>query len=156
MGLNENQKRRLTSYLLHVEKSLDRMTDLLHGSRAEGIFYRVEDNLSPSQKLRLLELFSNVRQGLEVLARRFSVSQRKELLHSLVAAELSQNWTILENLYSGKLKGLGSVSEDLRKSLDPEIVKLVNFVNGGFDTLRTQKLDRGPDQEMPQDTPHEN
>lgn len=136
MGLNENQKRRVHSYLMHIEKSMRRMEHLIQTEPTEGILYRVKTDLSAGQRQQLLELFEELRRRIQVVAHRFSVPRGEESLHSAIAAELSQDWTLLEELYSKKLRGLGSVSTDLKATLDPEIERLVALVDRGFDTCR--------------------
>jgi hypothetical protein len=141
MGLNENQKRRVHSYLMHIEKSMRRMEHLLQTQPTEGILYCVKTDLSAGQRRQLLELFEELCRRIQVVAHRFSVPRSEESLHSAIAAELSQDWTLLEELYSKKLRGLGSVSTDLKATLDPEIERLVALVNRGFDTCRTPRIE---------------
>lgn len=139
MGLNENQRRRIHAYLQHMEKSLERMEALIRTPQTGSVLYRVQTDLSSPQRRQLLALFDEMKAGIQLLSDRFGMVRREESLHRIIVAELSQDWTLLEDLYSRKLKGLGAVSADLKVSLDPEIEKLVDLLNRGFDIVREER-----------------
>jgi hypothetical protein len=124
-GLNEAQKRTVSVTMVLADQALALCERLLRQGGEKGLLYTIEDDLSTVQKDKLLQRIQEMRQILEQLDVSFQLTHHVSTLTQLIGGELTYLWTMLEECASHRLRGYGQVSESLKSSLDPLLVRLI-------------------------------
>jgi len=124
-GLNEAQRRTVSVTMVLADQALALCERLLQQGGEKGLLYTIEDDLSAPQKDTLLQRIQEMRQILEQLDVSFQLTHHASTLTQLIGGEITYLWTTLEECASHRLRGYGPVSESLKSSLDPLLVRLI-------------------------------
>jgi hypothetical protein len=123
--LNEAQKNSVSVTMVLADQALSLCERLLRQGGEQGRMYTIEDDLSVSQKEKLLHRIEEMRNILEQLDLSFQLTHHVSTLTQQIGGELTYVWTILEECGSRRLRGYGPVAESLKADLDPLLVRLI-------------------------------
>ncbi|HXH14110.1 MAG TPA: hypothetical protein VNP04_30640 [Alphaproteobacteria bacterium] len=126
--LNKNQQRQVSTTMVLVDESLALCKRLLRQGPEQGLLYTIQDDLSPSQKARLLSHLQEMRDVLSHLDGQLQLTHKVSSLTREIAGELAYLWTIIEECASHRLRGYGPVDESLKAELDPRLVQLITSI----------------------------
>jgi hypothetical protein len=126
-GLNQHQRRALNSTLVHLERQLLHLEDLLRAD-ASGVLIRQTGQLSPTTQERLSKLFGHLRQEIALLAAEQALPGTEEHLRATLLGTASILWSDLEGIRPHQLSRYGAVDPTLETTLGPSIERLIQGV----------------------------
>ena len=126
-GLNQHQRRALNSTLVHLERQLLHLEELLR-AEAQGILIRRTGQLSPATQERLFNLFGQLRQEIALLAASQALPGTEENLRGALLGTASILWSDLEDIRPHRLARYGAVDPALEATLGPSIERLIQGV----------------------------
>ncbi len=127
-GLTAAQRRALNSTLVHLERYLLNLEELLLQADAQGILIRRTGQLSPATRQRLLHLFGHLRQEIASLAAEQALPGAEEDMRATLVGTASILWADLEDIRLRTLARYGAVDPALEATLGPTIERLIQGV----------------------------
>jgi|GEM_PF-671361 len=123
-GLNTYQRRALNSTLVHLERHLMNLEQLIQGPEQGILIHRVNP-FSPATRQRLLELFSQLRQEIRATAAEYALPGAEEDIQSTVIGTCAILWSDLEDIRPATLNRYGAVDPMLDEPLGVRIEQLI-------------------------------
>jgi tetrahydromethanopterin S-methyltransferase subunit B len=93
------------------------------------IFSKIEKKISIEKMKKIRENIGEIKKILQKLKNELNLKEEKISDVAIINSRCAKIWEILNDLKGEKLKKYGSVSEDLKNYLDPEIEKILKLVN---------------------------
>jgi len=127
MGLNENQRRTVTSTLRLLE---ERLTDIERVAQNDevGILYARRAQFTASQKKRMRELIAAMRAEIQHAAAQFDLPSDEVNSVRYILGILGLSWESLEDARPRKLGAYGDVDPELNETLDPILARLIDLL----------------------------
>jgi hypothetical protein len=126
--LNDSQKRIVSVTLGSLEEDLHDMERLMEGGDYTGVVHEMDNDIPAPAKDAMIREIAQAKDILRVLAERFSLERKKRNASRQCFARLTYNWTTLEEIKTGYLKGYGAVDDGLKDTLDPELDALIGLI----------------------------
>ena len=121
-------RRSLSAVARNIENSLNDMARKLKGNSSDSFLSRVEESYTETERQYILSAIENVRQALVELIRHFSLDISSVSEEQILQAHISHIWTLLQDSYSKKSKGYGTLPKEFHVPLDEAIGKLLERV----------------------------
>ena len=93
------------------------------------IFSKIEKKISVKKMEKIKENIEEIKKILKKIKEEMNLKEEKISDVAIINSRCAKIWEILNDLKGEKLKKYGSVSEDLKNYLDPEIEKILKLVN---------------------------
>ena len=93
------------------------------------IFSKIEKKISIEKMKKIRENIGEIKKILQKLKNELDLKEERISDVAIINSRCAKIWEILNDLKGEKLKKYGSVSEDLKNYLDPEIEKILKLVN---------------------------
>jgi len=129
MELSENHRRSISIVLQLVDKALCEWDAWTDRPPPAGVMYQQQDTLSPTQKKRLRQKSSAVRELILRLRDDLHLEPSRPATSQMVVGQATILWETLAELNSRSLEGYGRVPEELAHYLDPIGEKLAAQMN---------------------------
>ncbi len=126
--LNEAQKRRVSVTFSSLEENLHDMERLLKGGDYIGIVHAMYNDVPEPVRDALLAKIAQVKNRIRSLAERFDLKREQRSLSRRLFAQLSYDWTTLEETTTRHLQGYGDVAKELKETLDPELNAIIGLI----------------------------
>lgn len=127
--LSDNHRRSISIILQLVDKALCEWDGWIDRPPQPGVMYQQQDTLSPTQKKRLHQKSSRLRQLILRLRDDLQLEPSRPASSRLVVGQATVLWEMLAELNSRSLQGYGRVPEELAQYLDPIGEKLTAEMN---------------------------
>jgi hypothetical protein len=122
--LNPYQKASLATVLRLFEEDLRQADTWLDGRQVDGILYRRQLHLTPTQRTEARKRIAAALKEIAALAEKLGLEQKIEDPAGLIRSQMSSAWANLVDSQTGKLKRYGEVHPDAAKGIDPHIQHL--------------------------------
>jgi hypothetical protein len=93
------------------------------------IFSKIERKISIEKMKKIRENIEEIKKILQKLKNELNLKEERISDMAIINSRCAKIWEILNDLKGEKLKKYGSVSEDLKNYLNPEIEKILKRVN---------------------------
>jgi hypothetical protein len=127
--LSNNHRRSISIVLQLVDKALCEWAAWIDRPPQAGVMYQQQDTLSPTQKKRLRQKSSMVRQVILRLRDDLQLEPSRPASSQMIVGQATILWEMLAELNSRSLEGYGRVPEELAHYLDPIGEKLATEMN---------------------------
>ena len=117
--LSDNHRRSISIVLQLVDKALCEWDAWIDRPPPAGVMYQQQDTLSPTQKKRLRQKSSVVRELILRLRDDLQLEPSRPASSQMVVGQATILWEMLAELNSRSLEGYGRVPEELAHYLDP-------------------------------------
>lgn len=129
MELSDNHRRSISIVLQLVDKALCEWDAWIDRPPQAGVMYQQQDTLSATQKKRLRQRSSIVRQAILRLRDDLQLEPSRPATSQMIVGQATILWEMLAELNSRSLEGYGRVPEELAHYLDPIGEKLAAEMN---------------------------
>ena len=133
--MNPDQKRHLAATLCLMEKDLLREEQLLRSRGEKGILYEIVDTLRDGQHQKILAQVAKLLKCIALIKDQFSLEVEQTNLQKMLVGELTMLSVWLQETKTKKLRGYGTVDEELQHSLDPLIEAMTGLIDKTLKTL---------------------
>jgi hypothetical protein len=116
--LSDNHRRSISIVLQLVDKALCEWAAWIDRPPQAGVMYQRQDTLSPTQKKRLRQKSSMVRQVILRLRDDLQLEPSRPASSQMIVGQATILWEMLAELNSRSLEGYGRVPEELAYYLD--------------------------------------
>jgi hypothetical protein len=117
--LSDNHRRSISIVLQLVDKALCQWDAWIDRPPPASVMYQQRDTLSPTQKKRLRQESSSVRQLILRLRDDLQLEPSRPATSQMIIGQATVLWEMLAELNSRSLEGYGRVPEKLAHYLDP-------------------------------------
>ena len=117
--LSDNHRRSISIVLQLVDKALCEWDAWIDRPPQAGVMYQQRDTLSQTQKKRLRQKSSMVRQLILRLRDDLQLEPSRPASSQMIVGQATVLWEMLAELNSRSLQGYGAVPEELARYLDP-------------------------------------
>lgn len=134
--MDENHRGALRTSLLVVERDLRAIIQDLTIKSAEGILYRVREDVNPEARQEVLKIVNMMLEEISKIKRAYHLEIREQSLVALTNGRLGEAWVILEDLRPEKLDDYGKLPETEKDIIRPHIFLLLGMVEEALDHVR--------------------
>jgi hypothetical protein len=145
MGLNENQRRTVTTTLRLLEERLGEIERVIQSDEV-GILYRRRAHFTPTQVKQMRDLIAAMRAEIQRAATQFHLPSEEINPVRFIIGTLSLSWESLEDSRSRKLGAYGEVDPELNDTLDPILQHLIDLLFDLEDVARREGRPKGENQ----------
>lgn len=119
--LSDNHRRAITTTLTLLDQRLCECEQIAHGREVRSVLYRESNDLSASQRKRLLHEIARARETMREIKDTLSLESEAESLSRHIRGASSSAWESLIETQSRRLRGYGKVPQALGDYLDPSL-----------------------------------
>jgi len=133
--MNPDQKRHLAATLCLMEKDLVQQERLLRSRGEKGVLYEVVDTLRDGQHQKILAQVTKLLKCIALVKDQFSLEVEQTNLQKMLVGELTMLSVWLQETKTKKLRGYGTVDEELQHRLDPLLEEMSDQIGKTLKTL---------------------
>jgi hypothetical protein len=126
--LPANHQRSLSVVARAIEESLNDVATRLQSGRSANLLRQIEPSFTDEERSAILATAEEIRNALADLVNTFDLSPSSVTEKQIVLAQYAHIWTLLEDSFSGKMRGYGEIPPDAARVLDDKIGSLLEKV----------------------------
>jgi hypothetical protein len=127
MEISPNHQRVIIVGLYMLEKSLERIEEVLAADDGDRITYRVNDYLDDKVRSTVLQDIEKTRSIIRHLKDELNLQTQEESMARKVRSEASHLWEMLSDMRSGGLDRYGKTPKELADFWDPQLEELIEI-----------------------------
>ncbi len=142
IAMNPNHRRGVSATLRLLDEMLCRFEEWGLGREKVSVLYRERNNLTPTQRARILALVRELREQLQAFRRDMGLRVTVQSAESDIWGGCSGVWENLVELESSYLRRYGKVSPELATYMDTNVPALIEGVEAILATVTSRPPDR--------------
>lgn len=128
MEISPNHRRVILVGLYMLEKSLERIEEVLTAEDGERITYRVNDYLDDKVRSAVLQGIEETRSIIRDLKDELKLQPQEESMARKVRSEASHLWEMLSDMRSSGLDRYGKTPKELADFWNPKVEELIEII----------------------------
>jgi hypothetical protein len=126
MTLNSGQRTALETELQLLEDDLRLIRDMIHKPPESGLLTRYRP-VDPDRGAKIEKYVDKMAAEISILVEVFGIQPQTEDVGRIIRAHMASAWSELHDTRVSKLKRYGSADPGLERSLEPHILRLIQY-----------------------------